>query len=356
MDPGFPRGGIERVFAQYDRITSHHPPEEAHEENKPDAPKDQPKPDEPKDQPKPDDEPPWWSPDDQQAQQVPVTALPPDPLENGASGGFGKLVGSGLAIRAIQAQSSLRAALPELAEPLLGEAGAAAAEGAALGIADLAPGLALGAMTYAGLKRAERNQYKNSAVEPGEVTFEVDGKSVPAKTFHQSDEKVSISPVSFKGDEKGLDNAYANPQGTSYDAATKTMYIKGSSTATDWLDDFRTIPFGDTAQSERYGQAMDAYNHLTTSGKPVDRVVGHSLGGSVALELQKNLSKQGRKVDSRTFGAPVMDAKPFDRYYNNAERYRHPTDPVSVLDRGAKWGKYKPYSHSYAGFQDFDKV
>ena len=51
-----------------------------------------------------------------------------------------------------------------------------------------------------------------------------------------------------------------------------------------------------------------------------------------------------------------MDAKPFDRYYNNAERYRHPTDPVSVLDRGAKWGKYKPYSHSYAGFQDFDKV
>ena len=29
MDPGFPRGkgGIERIFAQYDRITSRRPPE-----------------------------------------------------------------------------------------------------------------------------------------------------------------------------------------------------------------------------------------------------------------------------------------------------------------------------------------
>ena len=101
---------------------------------------------------------------------------------------------------------------------------------------------------------------------------------------------------------------------------------------------------------------MNAYNDLTSQGNPVERISGHSLGGSVALELQKNLAKQGHNVDSRTFGAPVMDIKPFDRYYTNAERYRHPTDPVSMLDRGAKWGKYKPYSHSYAGFQDLDKV
>ena len=100
---------------------------------------------------------------------------------------------------------------------------------------------------------------------------------------------------------------------------------------------------------------MDAYNGLTSHGKPVERVVGHSLGGSAALQLQRDLDKQGRKVGSRTFGAPVMDLKPFDRYYNNAERYRHPTDPVSAMDRGATWGKYKPYSHSYAGFTDMDK-
>ena len=92
-------------------------------------------------QPVPGDEPPWHSPEDMPVPATalpPAAALPPDPF-NGASGGFGKLVGSGMAIRAIQAQNSLRAALPELAEPLLGEAGAAVAELAALGIAALPP-------------------------------------------------------------------------------------------------------------------------------------------------------------------------------------------------------------------------
>ena len=367
MDASFPRGGLEKLFAQYDNIRSHGRHEIAP------SPKPTPSPN----NPRPADEPPW-APDkkDEEAAATPATSPVPNPLEDGASGGFGKLAGSGLAIRAIQSQAgttargavaSLRSALPELAEPLLGEGAAAtAAEGAAataaelapglaLGAADLVPGLALGAMTYAGLERAERNQYKNSAVQPGEVTFEVDGKKVPAKTFQTPEAKTSPEPVTFRADEKGLDNAYMNPQGTSYDPTTKSMYIKGSSTATDWWDDVSKIPFGDTAKSERYGQAMQAYNKLNGNGKHVDRVVGHSLGGSVALELQKNLAKQGRNVDSRTFGAPVMDLRPFDRYYNKAERFRHPTDPVSILDRGASWGDWKTYPHSYAGFQSFDK-
>jgi hypothetical protein len=109
MDPGFPRGGIERVFAQYDRITSHHPPDHEMHKDEPEANKEPPH--------VPGDEPPWHSPEDM---PVPAAALPPDPF-NGASGGFGKLVGSGMAIRAIAGQNSLRAALPELAEPLLGE-------------------------------------------------------------------------------------------------------------------------------------------------------------------------------------------------------------------------------------------
>ena len=115
------------------------------------------------------------------------------------------------------------------------------------------------------------------------------------------------------------------------------------------------IPFGRTGESERYQQAMKAYNDLLDRGNEVKRVVGHSLGGSVALQMQKDLAKKGVKVNSRTFGAPVMDVKPFDRYYNNAERYRHPTDVVSLFDRGATWGDWKAYSHSYAGFHNFDK-
>ena len=192
MDASFPRGGLEKLFAQYDNIRSHGRHEFA------------PSPIEPNPSPKnppPADEPPWWSPDkmDEEAAATSATGPVPDPLEDGASGGFGKLAGSGLAIRDIQSQAgttargaaaSLRSALPELAEPLLGEGAAAAAAdlapGLALGAADLVPGLALGAMTYAGLERAKRNQYKNSTVQPGELTFEVDGKNVPAKTFSDS--------------------------------------------------------------------------------------------------------------------------------------------------------------------------
>ena len=96
--------------------------------------------------------------------------------------------------------------------------------------------------------------------------------------------------ASFQEDEQGLVNAYNDMTSTGvyYDPNTRTEYVKGSVTKRDWLDDFTKVPFwGDTRDSERYQQAESAYNELQTSGHPVDRVVGHSLGGSVALQLQK---------------------------------------------------------------------
>ena len=151
--------------------------------------------------------------------------------------------------------------------------------------------------------------------------------------------------ASFEQDEKGLENAYNDKtsKGVFYDPETRTEYIKGSSTPRDGFDDLTKIPiWGDTKQAERYQEADKAYLGLQASGKPVERVVGHSLGGSVALELAKDRGIQ----HSRTFGAPVLDMNPF----GNAERYRHPLDPVSILDRGAKWGNVKAYPHSYTGF------
>ena len=97
------------------------------------------------------------------------------------------------------------------------------------------------------------------------------------------------------------------------------------------------------ARAQRYVEAADAYEKLQAEGKPVERVVGHSLGGSVALQLQrdKNIPK------SRTFGAPVMDFSHDER----AERYRHPLDPVSIFDRSAHWGPFSINPHSYGGFR-----
>ena len=80
------------------------------------------------------------------------------------------------------------------------------------------------------------------------------------------------------------------------------MYIAGSHTARDWFDDVTKIPFyGDLRESERYKKAYEAFQHRGE----IDTVVGHSLGGSVSLELQKNFSD--RVKHNRTYGAPLMD-------------------------------------------------
>ena len=331
------RGFLENVFAQYDRIVSRHP--------------------HPPLQPPSDDNPPSMPPDEgkiagNNAPESPGVQndVPSPPIAQNDVG-LGQLLGAGLAIKGMQTQftqSSLRAALPELAEPLLGEA-AVAAEAAA---PTIIPGLGLGVAGIAGLNYLEDHMPKEqdfmTAVQPDEVSFEVDGKVLPARTFHQVNPpaKVESQPVTFKGDEEGLEAAYKNPRGTAYDPATQTEYVKGSVTPRDWFDDLTLIPFGNTAAAQRYKQADKTYNQLQASGQPVKRIVGHSLGGSVALEMQKN----HHIPSSRTFGAPVLDFNS----RQNPERYRHPLDPFSVMDRGATWGKPTLNPHSYSGYEAFD--
>jgi len=157
--------------------------------------------------------------------------------------------------------------------------------------------------------------------------------------------------VSFAQDEEGMGKAYADASypGVYYDQNTRTMYVKGTVDGQDWWDDVTKVPvWGNLQDSRRYKDAERAYNDLLQRGLPVDRIVGHSLGGSVALQEQKD-----KGIDfSRTFGAPVVDLNPFHR--GTQERYRHPLDPVSILDRGAAWGNLLAYSHSYGGFSSLD--
>ena len=160
---------------------------------------------------------------------------------------------------------------------------------------------------------------------------------------------------SFARDEYGMQKAYEDlpNTGTYYDPKTRTMYVRGSQTRRDWYDDFFRVPvWGESHDIEMYDNASKAYDKLISEGKPVDRVVGHSLGGSVALQLQKD-----RDIPlSRTFGAPVVDFDPGVTHKVLAERYRHPLDPVSVLDRNATWGTLKGYPHMYGGFKEtFDE-
>ena len=120
--------------------------------------------------------------------------------------------------------------------------------------------------------------------------------------------------------------------------------MKGSKTARDWWDDVTKIPaYGNLQNSERYQEVRDAYQKLQDAGNPVDRVVGHSLGGSVAVQMQKDLGIPR----SRTFGAPVFD---LGGSANVVNRFRHPFDPVSMFDFGAKEGNLQLYPHTYGGY------
>ena len=127
-------------------------------------------------------------------------------------------------------------------------------------------------------------------------------------------------------DAEGLSKAYKHGD---YYVHGKTMFIAGSHTTRDWFDDITKIPvWGDVRESDRYQKVLSEFKNQDE----IDTVVGHSLGGSVSLELQKNYPDRIKKI--RTYGAPVMDLLGSEAASN--DRYRNWLDPVSVFDRGAK--------------------
>ena len=82
-------------------------------------------------------------------------------------------------------------------------------------------------------------------------------------------------------DAQGLERAY---QHGDYYIHGDTLYIADSHAAQDWYDDVAKIPFwGDLRNSTRCQAARDALMQRPE----VKRTVGHSLGGSVALELDE---------------------------------------------------------------------
>ena len=87
----------------------------------------------------------------------------------------------------------------------------------------------------------------------------------------------------------------------------------------------------------------------------IKRTAGHPLGGSVALELDKNYR---RITSSRTYGAPVWN--PLGSESNNVDRYSNWFDPFNMFDRSAvksvKWDPFESNSltHDYSNIaKDF---
>lgn len=100
------------------------------------------------------------------------------------------------------------------------------------------------------------------------------------------------------------------------------MYIAGTRTFSDVVQDLN-IPLGRTTNIQRYLDSERLLKMCLSNGHPVDRIVGHSMGGSVALELSKRYG-----IRAITYGAPVVSSTP-------GERYRDLLDPISIFDWGA---------------------
>ena len=75
----------------------------------------------------------------------------------------------------------------------------------------------------------------------------------------------------------------------------------------DHIDDLK-LPFDDTLNKTKGGRDADMYYR---SHHEVNTVIGHSLGGSVSLALEKKYKKEGNNPygiihSSKTFGAPTV--------------------------------------------------
>ena len=79
------------------------------------------------------------------------------------------------------------------------------------------------------------------------------------------------------------------------------MFITGTHNLRDEWDDVFKIPFWENLRnSQRYQQA----GSVLQINPQIDTIIGHSLGGSVALEINK---QNKNHFKTRTYGAPVLD-------------------------------------------------
>ena len=171
--------------------------------------------------------------------------------------------------------------------------------------------------------------------------------------------KTSTKPTSFVKfrqtndfhavNENGLDFAYMNKDNYLH-SNDDTLFIAGTQTSRDWFDNLKNIPFGDITKSKRY---KDADDHLKNNPN-INRLVGHSSGGNVALALQKNNPDKNYKVV--TYGSPLVSLDPFKENKNNVESFKHNGDPIASLDMYANRVPIQsnnPFTlHSYKGYDN----
>ena len=122
-----------------------------------------------------------------------------------------------------------------------------------------------------------------------------------------------------------------------------TMILKGllpgmipdNFSLNDAVDDLK-IPTFQTKNIQRYKDA----EQVLKDNPNINTLVGHSMGSSVILELNK---ANNDKFITRTYSAPVFDPFPnnWEKNDQNNQRFRTQGDPVAIFDNNAQT-VYKP--------------
>ena len=103
---------------------------------------------------------------------------------------------------------------------------------------------------------------------------------------------------------------------------------------TDHTDGLK-LSFDDTLNKTHRGRTADAHY---SSHHEIDTVIGHSLGGAIALSLEKQYKKEGNNpygvIPSKTFGAPAVSGK----IDNNVGKLGKTIIEDCILDLGVAGG------------------
>ena len=147
-------------------------------------------------------------------------------------------------------------------------------------------------------------------------------------------------------DIEGLRRAYASDSGAYVHG--DRMYVAGTRNLEDVWDDLK-LPFGLTRYTDRY----KSVKKVLDENPQVKEIQGHSLGSSIALELNKN---NGWKYDTRTYNGPFVSFQPTGETGRNSIRIRDKNDWVSMFDKGAiTVDRNKPnplHAHFMSNFND----
>jgi hypothetical protein len=163
-----------------------------------------------------------------------------------------------------------------------------------------------------------------------------------------------VQPVDIS-DEDGLTKAYSSENGL-YHHHNK-LFIAGTKSLQDAWDDLK-IPFGKTMDGVR---ADNANAYYLANQSSIDTVIGHSLGGAIALNLEQKYGKKGDNpygiVQSKTFGSATASLPG-----GGGDRIRYIGDPISALDFGATTvipslsQRWNNSAHSFSGLSIPDKI